>query len=134
MVDTINIDNIQNYLIGKIKTGHGNQITHYDFDVYIPQAIQGYVRDMTGEIQDVPAAARHYKSAGIQWVVVEDDKVTLAGLDYLSPGKTVNATLHHSDESEEYIALKHSLTAEQIRWFQAGSALNLIKEKFVTSA
>ena len=49
-------------------------------------------------------------------------------------GKTVNATLHHSDESEEYIALKHSLTAEQIRWFQAGSALNLIKEKFVTSA
>lgn len=57
----------------------------------------------------------------------EDDKVSLTGLSGLKPGEMVKATLEHADGSKEEIALKHSYNAEQIKWFQAGSALNLIR-------
>ena len=34
--------------------------------------------------------------------------------------------LHHPDGSTDQIQLRHSFTAEQIEWFKAGSALNLV--------
>jgi aconitate hydratase len=35
--------------------------------------------------------------------------------------------IKHKDGSKETIDLKHSYIAEQINWFKAGSALNLIR-------
>ncbi len=58
--------------------------------------------------------------------ILEDDKVTLHDLANLSPGKNVKMTLEHKDGSKEEISLKHSYNAEQLKWFRAGSALNLI--------
>ena len=37
--------------------------------------------------------------------------------------------LTHADGKEEKFKLKHSFNAEQILWFKAGSALNLLKSK-----
>jgi aconitate hydratase len=37
--------------------------------------------------------------------------------------------LHHGDGSSDEIMLRHTLTEEQIAWFESGSALNKIKEK-----
>ncbi len=56
-----------------------------------------------------------------------DDRVSLLGLNQLAPGRPVEARIHHADGSVERIELAHSLTDEQIRWFRAGSALNLIR-------
>jgi aconitate hydratase len=36
--------------------------------------------------------------------------------------------LVHSDGASEEIKLSHTLNADQIRWFWAGSALNVIRE------
>ncbi|MBI3324794.1 MAG: aconitate hydratase [Candidatus Omnitrophica bacterium] len=58
-----------------------------------------------------------------------DDRVSIAGLQQLTPGQAVTAKLHHADGSEEPLHLGHSLTAEQIQWFRAGSALNYIGAK-----
>lgn len=58
--------------------------------------------------------------------ILEDDKVTLHDLANLAPGKNVKMTLEHKDGSKEEISLKHSYNAEQLKWFRAGSALNLI--------
>jgi len=35
--------------------------------------------------------------------------------------------LHHADGTSEEVRLRHSLNAEQIEWFKAGSALNVLK-------
>ncbi len=35
--------------------------------------------------------------------------------------------LTHADGSEEVISLKHTMNMEHISWFEAGSALNLIR-------
>lgn len=59
--------------------------------------------------------------------IQEKDRVTLNGLNKLAPGVPVHATLKHADGTSEEIELKHSLTPEQIEWFKAGSALNLIR-------
>lgn len=55
--------------------------------------------------------------------VREGDRVSIKGLAGLAPGKTVQCVLKHTDGSSETIELKHSMTAEQIEWFKAGSAL-----------
>ena len=59
--------------------------------------------------------------------VREDDRISLRGLTRLAPGSEVTAVLHHADGSTDDVPLRHSLNAEQIGWFRAGSALNVLK-------
>merc|ERR1711973_977566 len=57
-----------------------------------------------------------------------DDKVTLLGLNELTPGKPVDCVITHADGSSESFQLNHSMNEQQIQWFQAGSALNRMKQ------
>ncbi len=61
--------------------------------------------------------------------VQEDDRVSILGLRELAPGSEVTVVLKHADGSEDRFPARHSLTAEQIEWFKAGSALNLIRRR-----
>ena len=54
------------------------------------------------------------------------DRISVGGLNQLAPGQPLAATLHHADATTETIQLLHSMTEEQIRWFKAGAALNLL--------
>lgn len=56
-----------------------------------------------------------------------DDRLTFLGLDWLTPGKPVAVRIAHAGGSSETIEAHHSLTREQVAWFMAGSALNLIR-------
>jgi aconitate hydratase len=51
----------------------------------------------------------------------------LINLSELAPGKAVTMVIEHSNGSKEEIKLSHSYNAEQLKWFKAGSALNLIR-------
>ena len=61
--------------------------------------------------------------------IQEDDKVSILGLNGLTPGKQVKMMVKHSDGSEDEILLNHTMNKAQIEWFRAGSALNLIAQK-----
>jgi aconitate hydratase A / 2-methylisocitrate dehydratase len=52
------------------------------------------------------------------------DVVDILDLSALAPGSTVKVALHHADGTTGIIAATHSLSAEHIEWFRAGSALN----------
>jgi aconitate hydratase len=52
------------------------------------------------------------------------DRVSIAGLAGLEPGRPLTVTLTHADGRTEAVAANHTLTGEQIEWFRAGSALN----------
>jgi aconitate hydratase len=54
------------------------------------------------------------------------DRLSVAGLARLAPGEPLRAILHHLDGTTSSLQLLHSLTPEQIRWFAAGAALNLL--------
>jgi aconitate hydratase len=60
--------------------------------------------------------------------VQETDRMSLIGLQNLAPEKEVFAILHHADGTKETIQLCHTLNEEQIAWFRAGSALNLLRQ------
>lgn len=60
--------------------------------------------------------------------IQEDDQIDITGLTEFAPGKNLVMTLTHSNGSKDTIALAHTYNAEQIKWFKAGSALNLIKQ------
>ena len=59
--------------------------------------------------------------------VQEGDRVSIRGLAGLAPGKSLEIVLHHGDGSEDHFAALHTLNDEQIEWFKAGSALNLLR-------
>lgn len=54
------------------------------------------------------------------------DRLSLQGLLTLAPGQPLHAIIHHGDGRTDTIQLAHSMTPEQIRWFRAGAALNLL--------
>ena len=58
--------------------------------------------------------------------ILETDRISIRGLAQLEPGRDVDVVLHHEDGSEDRILARHSLTAQQIEWFRAGGALNLM--------
>ena len=59
--------------------------------------------------------------------VQEADRVSILGLKDFAPGQSLTMQLKHSDGSTEDIELNHTFNAEQIKWFKAGSALNLLR-------
>lgn len=61
--------------------------------------------------------------------ILEDDTVDITGLDKLSPGSQVNMIVKHKDGSSDEVLLNHTMNEAQIKWFKAGSALNLIAQK-----
>ncbi|HYD49041.1 MAG TPA: aconitate hydratase [Terriglobales bacterium] len=58
----------------------------------------------------------------------ESDRISIVGLQQLAPGQPVRVILHHDGGSTEEITCRHSFNAEQIAWFRAGAALNLLRD------
>lgn len=59
--------------------------------------------------------------------IQEDDIIDIIGLKEFAPNKPLTVVLHHKDGSSEQFEVAHSYNEQQIEWFKAGSALNLIK-------
>jgi aconitate hydratase len=59
----------------------------------------------------------------------ETDRVSITGLAGLAPGKAVRVVFHHADGSQSAFDTRHTLSTEQIAWFRAGSALNVLRQK-----
>lgn len=62
--------------------------------------------------------------------ILEDDKFNIVGLSELTPDKQVDAVIMHKDGSSVEIKLNHTMNENQIEWFKAGSALNLIASQY----
>lgn len=60
--------------------------------------------------------------------IQEDDTIDITGLNEFAPDKQLNVVLHHSDGSTDEFKVNHTYNEQQIEWFKAGSALNLIKQ------
>ena len=60
--------------------------------------------------------------------IQEDDNIDILGLTDFTPGKPLTMALHHNDGSKDEITVNHSYNAQQIEWFKAGSALNIIRQ------
>ena len=60
-------------------------------------------------------------------LIKEDDSFDFLDLDGFAPNRQLTLQINHTDGSSDTIKLNHSYNINQIEWFKAGSALNLIK-------
>jgi aconitate hydratase len=61
-------------------------------------------------------------------LIREDDRFDFMDLTEFAPERALRIRLRHSDGSSDEISVNHTYNAQQIDWFKAGSALNLMKD------
>ncbi|WP_140938989.1 aconitate hydratase [Sphingobacterium lumbrici] len=59
--------------------------------------------------------------------IQENDTIDIIGLTEFAPNKPLTIVLHHTDGSSEEILVNHTYNVQQIEWFKAGGALNIIR-------
>jgi aconitate hydratase len=59
--------------------------------------------------------------------ILEDDTIDINGLNEFAPGKQLSICLNHANGSNETIMVNHTYNQQQIEWFKAGGALNIIR-------
>jgi aconitate hydratase len=62
--------------------------------------------------------------------ILEDDSIDIEGLLAFEPGKALQLVLNHADGSSETIQVYHTYNHQQVEWFKAGGALNIIRRDF----
>jgi aconitate hydratase len=62
--------------------------------------------------------------------IQENDTIDILGLTSFSPDKPLTLVLTHADGSKDEIKVNHSYNEQQIEWFKAGGALNIIRREF----
>jgi aconitate hydratase len=60
--------------------------------------------------------------------IQEADKIDIIGLTTFAPDKSLTLVLNHADGSKDEIIVNHSYNDQQIEWFKAGGALNIIRK------
>ncbi len=59
--------------------------------------------------------------------IQEDDNIDILGLTNFTPGVALTLVCNHKDGSKDEFKVNHTYNAQQIEWFKAGGALNIIK-------
>jgi len=61
----------------------------------------------------------------------EDDSISITGIKNFKPGEPLTVILYHSDNTLDTFFVNHTFNDLQIRWYQAGSALNYLKNNSI---
>jgi len=61
--------------------------------------------------------------------IQEDDNIDVNGLTSFAPGTPLTLVLTHKDGSVDTIKANHTYNQQQIEWFKAGGALNIIRKQ-----
>jgi len=62
--------------------------------------------------------------------IQEDDSIDIIGLTEFAPGKQLQMVFNHADGTSDTIHVNHTYNEQQIEWFKAGAALNIIRREF----
>jgi aconitate hydratase len=62
--------------------------------------------------------------------IQEDDSINIKGLTTFAVNKPLEVQLNHKDGTIETFPVNHTYNEQQIEWFKAGGALNIIRKEF----
>ena len=120
-------------IVGDVNYGEGSSREHAALE---PRHLGGralivrsFARIHETNLKKQGVLALTFKDPADYEKVREDDRVGILGLTTFAPGKTLTLLLQHADGTTERCELAHSYNAEQIEWFKAGSALNIIRRE-----
>jgi len=61
--------------------------------------------------------------------IQEDDSIDIDGLTSFTPGKALTLVFTHTNGTKDIIIANHTYNEQQIEWFKAGAALNIIRKQ-----
>jgi aconitate hydratase len=61
--------------------------------------------------------------------IQEDDTINFIDLKDFAPGKSLHLEFVHANGSKDVIEVRHTYNDQQIEWFRAGAALNLMRKE-----
>ncbi len=70
-----------------------------------------------------------FSNEGDYALIQEDDTFNFVDLEDFAPGKSLTIEVVHSDGTVDTISCNHTYNEQQIEWYRAGSALNMIKKQ-----
>ena len=65
--------------------------------------------------------------------ILEDDTIDIIRLKTFAPNKQLKVVLRHADGKKDEIMVNHTYNKQQIEWFKAGAALNIIRREFANN-
>lgn len=89
--------------------------------------VKSFARIHETNLKKQGVLALHFVNPADYDKIKEEDSLNIAGLQNLAPGQNLTLVAKHKDGTVDSIEVRHTYNAEQLKWFRAGSALNLIR-------
>lgn len=61
--------------------------------------------------------------------IQENDSIDITGITEFASGKPLTLVFNHADGTADTVIVNHTYNAQQIEWFKAGGALNIIRKQ-----
>jgi aconitate hydratase len=124
---------IPSVVVGDHNYGEGSSREHAAMEPrhlgVIAVIVKSFARIHETNLKKQGMLALTFVNEGDYHIIGEDDTFNFSDLIDFAPGKTLTVEVVHPGGSKHKIELNHTYNQQQIEWFKAGSALNLIKKQ-----
>ena len=125
-------NNISSIVIGDENYGEGSSREHAAMEPRFMKVkaviVKSFARIHETNLKKQGILALTFSDKSDYDKIMEDDTFNIVNLNQFKPHQNLKCEIHHKDGSKDIIELKHTYNTNQIEWFKAGSALNLIAQ------
>jgi len=125
--------NISSIIVGDHNYGEGSSREHAAMEPrhlgVIAVIVKSFARIHETNLKKQGMLALTFDNESDYDKIKEDDTFSFINLKAFSPNKKIELEINHSNTQKEIIYLNHTYNQQQIEWYKAGSALNLIKSQ-----
>ena len=126
-------NNIKTIVVGDHNYGEGSSREHAAMEPrhlgVCAVIVKSFARIHETNLKKQGMLALTFQNESDYDLVQEDDFISFLNLDKFSPGKQITVELKHVNGTSDIVNLNHSYNESQIKWYDEGSALNLIKKE-----
>ena len=123
-------NNISSIIIGDENYGEGSSREHAAMEPRFMNIkvviVKSFARIHETNLKKQGILALTFNDKSDYTKILENDTFNILGLKEFCPGQNLDCEIIHLDGTKDIIELKHTYNRNQIEWFKAGSALNLI--------
>lgn len=91
--------------------------------------VRSFARIHEANLKKQGVLALTFDDPAVYDTIGEDDRISITGLADLAPGSKVTCVITRPDGTTTEFLCNHTMSAEHIEWFRAGSALNVIRSR-----
>ena len=127
------LNNVQSIVVGDENYGEGSSREHAAMEPRFAGVravlVKSFARIHETNLKKQGMLALTFKDKSDYDKILEDDSINILGLESFNTIDNLKLQLFHEDGSTDIFEVCHSYNDNQIDWFKAGSALNLIASK-----